>query len=423
MDRFPQSLFVEVTTRCNLSCPMCARCAPGWRGGFGDMDMAVFRRLDEPLRHARVVVLNGMGEPLLHPDLPDMVRYAKKRQPEGGWCGLQTNGLLLDARLAGELASAGLNVVCVSHDGGGADLGHGAQDVLAQAAGLLRATGKPLRLGLETVLMRGNVAALPALVDRAVALGLDFLLASHLLPVDAAGEAEGLFFPCSASALRLFAQYRDEASARGLNLADVPRAAVMYHRSPAERELMDLLSRMRAQAQAEGVWLNLARLARADAAGLDELDRIFGEARRRAAAGGLELRLPALTAPDLPQDRRCGFVDQAAAFIDWRGKVSPCHFLWHGHACRVLGDEKRVDPRQFGDISKTPLAEVWKSPELAKFRETVARAEYPACGDCGSGLCSDASGVSGPFEQDCLGIDVPCGHCPWAVGQLACLGS
>lgn len=116
-------------------------------------------------------------------------------------------------------------------------------------------------------------------------------------------------------------------------------------------------------------------------------------------------------------------MERRAAFIDWRGSVSPCHFLWHGHQCRVLGDMKRVVARHFGDISATPLEAIWRDPEYVLFRQTVRRAEYPACGDCGAALCSDVSGASGPFERDCLGLEVPCGHCPWSVGQLACLGA
>ncbi len=434
MTSFPQTLFIETTTRCNLACPMCARCAPGWQGGFGDMDLALFERLDESLRHAEAVILNGMGEPLLHPDLGRMIRYVKQRQPANGWCGLQTNGLLLTPALAAELADAGLDVVCLSHDGEGdgdgesrgASLGHGQggpADLLARVAGLLRATGHPFRLGLETVLMRGNVAGLPALVDRAASLGYHFLLASHLLPMDARTEAEGLFLPCSASSLRIFARFQAEAKARGFDLARVPKAAVMYNRNAEERALMDLLRRMQESAQEQGVWLNLGRLAQADASRLEELSGLFALARSRAGAAGLELSLPPLTAPDRPDERSCAFMDRQAAFIDWQGNVSPCHFLWHHYSCRVLGDPKHVEARHFGNISATPLASLWQSPEYLLFRKTVQGGEYPACGDCGSGLCSDASGVSGPFEEDCLGVAVPCGHCPWSVGQLACLGS
>jgi len=430
MNLFPQTLFIETTTRCNLTCPMCARCAPGWRGGFGDMNLAAFERLDDSFRHARAVILNGMGEPLLHPDLPRMVRHVAGRLPAGGWCGLQTNGLLLDERLALLLAEAGLDVACISHDGEGAALGHGGSgpdDALSRATALLRAAsakaGRPMRLGLETVLMRGNIAQLPDLVRSAARLKLDFLLATHLLPMDAATESEALFLPCSAASLRIFAQHQAEARARGLDLSGVPRAAVMVHRTPVERELMDLLRRMHERAHAEGVWLNVGRLAQADPARLEELAAVFDSARRLAKAAGLDLHLPALTAPERPKDRRCGFVDQDAAFIDWRGNVSPCHFLWHGYACRVLGDAKTVEPRRFGNVLEASLTDIWRGQEFSRFRETVRNGEYPACGDCGSGLCSDASGVYGAFELDCLGVSVPCGHCPWAVGQLACLGS
>ncbi len=411
---------------------MCARCQPGWEGGFGDLDFGLFERLGEPLRHARAVVLNGMGEPLLHPDLPRMVRFVKQRQPEGGWCGLQTNGLPLDGGLARDLAEAGLDVACVSHDGE-VDLGHGPGrpgglgDPLERAAALLRhasrETGRPMRIGVETVLMRGNVGALPALVERAASLGLDFLLASHLLPMDADSEAEALFLPVSAASLALFSRHQADAQAQGLDLGAVPRGAAMFPRSPADQAFLDVFLRMRDEAREQGVWLNVVRLAAVDQGERARLADIFGEARNRAKALGLELRLPPLTAPDRPQDRRCPFMERCAAFIDWRGRVSPCHFLWHGHQCRVLGDRKRVDARHFGDISATPLEELWRDPEFVLFRDTVRRAEYPACGDCGAALCSDVSGVSGPFERDCLGLEVPCGHCPWSVGQLACLGS
>jgi hypothetical protein len=88
----------------------------------------------------------------------------------------------------------------------------------------------------------------------------------------------------------------------------------------------------------------------------------------------------------------------------------------------VLGDEKRVHPQHFGGIAEAPLADIWRGPGFATFRQAVLDGEYPACGDCDLGMCSDACGAAGPFEQDCLGVSVPCGHCPWALGQLMCLG-
>jgi MoaA/NifB/PqqE/SkfB family radical SAM enzyme len=124
---FPRTLFVEVTTRCNLACPMCVKNTPGWRGGEGHMAWEVFERLAPALLHAESVILNGIGEPLLHPDLPRMITLTRARQPKDGWCGLQTNGLLLDERSAWELVQAGLDVVCLSVDGNAARLGPGSE--------------------------------------------------------------------------------------------------------------------------------------------------------------------------------------------------------------------------------------------------------------------------------------------------------
>jgi MoaA/NifB/PqqE/SkfB family radical SAM enzyme len=117
---FPSTPFIETTTRCNLACPMCVRTGPGWRGGSGDMSPAVFERLSGLFSQARAVVLNGMGEPLLHPELPRMVARVKELLPPEGWCGLQINGLPLTKELARALATAGLDALCVSHDAGAA---------------------------------------------------------------------------------------------------------------------------------------------------------------------------------------------------------------------------------------------------------------------------------------------------------------
>lgn len=437
MSDFPRSLFVEVTTRCNLACPMCVKNTPGWQGGEGHMAWEVFERLEPALCHAEAVVLNGIGEPLLNPDLPRMIALTKARQPKGGWCGLQTNGLLLDERSARELVRAGLDVACLSVDGAPVGPGHGPNNglghgpeqgrVVAEGVALLAAAaadcGRSIRLGAEFVLMRSNAHELPRLVEWAIGLGLDFLLVTHMLPASPAQEAEAMFHPCSSAAIQLFTRYQPQVAALGLGLGELTRAAMKFRRSKTEEQLLALAKEMHQSAHAQGIWLNLERLARTDFAQLEALAGLFAQARQRAFAAGLDLRLPELTAPAQTQDRRCAFVEAQAACIDWQGGVSPCQFLWHGYACQIYGETKRVHPTQFGNICVTTLADIWRSPEFRVFVEQAQAGEYPPCGDCSMGVCSDASGAAGPFEQDCLGVPVPCGHCPWAVGQLMCLGS
>ena len=71
-NKHPAKLFVEVTTRCNLQCGMCVK--QNGTGGIpeGSMSPETFERLAPAFPHLDSLVLNGIGEPLLHPHLEDI---------------------------------------------------------------------------------------------------------------------------------------------------------------------------------------------------------------------------------------------------------------------------------------------------------------------------------------------------------------
>jgi radical SAM protein with 4Fe4S-binding SPASM domain len=76
--RFPQNVHLEVTNRCNLSCPMCVFKNQLRPQGF--MEFGLFEKI--VLQCARKfslekMALMGLGEPFLHPGLIEMSRYAK----------------------------------------------------------------------------------------------------------------------------------------------------------------------------------------------------------------------------------------------------------------------------------------------------------------------------------------------------------
>ena len=108
---------VEVTTRCDAACVYCPRnaCGGGWRDE--DMSMALFRRALAASRGARHLHVQGWGEPLLHPRYPDMLAEAVQA---GYVVGLTTNGVHLDAGMAGILVDAGVDLVALSLAGVGA---------------------------------------------------------------------------------------------------------------------------------------------------------------------------------------------------------------------------------------------------------------------------------------------------------------
>jgi MoaA/NifB/PqqE/SkfB family radical SAM enzyme len=79
-----------------------------------DLDLERFVRiLDQFPGVERVVLLHGVGEPLLARDLPDMVGEANRR---GARILFNTNALALHRRLAERLVAAGLDELRVSMD-------------------------------------------------------------------------------------------------------------------------------------------------------------------------------------------------------------------------------------------------------------------------------------------------------------------
>ncbi len=95
---------VEVTTGCNLQCPMCfAESGPGGK----HVDFATYARMVDRLVElegvADVLQISG-GEPTLHPDIVRMVRYAYEQPIQAVM--INTNGIRLarDRELAAALA-------------------------------------------------------------------------------------------------------------------------------------------------------------------------------------------------------------------------------------------------------------------------------------------------------------------------------
>jgi len=423
----PDKVYVELTTRCNLHCPMCVKYAAGSSIPESDLAMAIFARLAQDLPYIRELILNGIGEPLLHPELPAMLEMARALMPSTGIIGFQSNGLLLDQQTADRLIAAGLDTVCLSLDHlwperlpGARENGH-ALTAVSSAVSCLRkareAASRPFRIGLETVLSRHNVKELPAIVEWAGTNGVDYLLATHLFKYGDSAIGDSLFDPHCAEARTLFAKYRRQAAGRGLSLEGYVAAFMKFTKSARDLELLQLVEAMQAEARAMDLHLHLESLA----AGCDreegELVALFARARESADAAGLEFHLPELQAS---RERTCLFMKSNSAFIDVNGEVMPCHFLWHSYSCRVNGERVPVQARSFGTLSRQTLGEIWLSQPYVEFRQEVMQAGYAPCWTCQQGPCPTLVN-DGMYANDCYGSRVPCGHCQWGLGAIRCL--
>lgn len=113
-------LFFELTNGCNLSCKHCGSRCSADKKDYIDTGIVkkVIDSVSDKYDPKRIMIAVTGGEPLLHPDCTEIVKYAHDR---GFPVGMTSNGILIDHDKAGDLKEAGLDTISISLDGIGAD--------------------------------------------------------------------------------------------------------------------------------------------------------------------------------------------------------------------------------------------------------------------------------------------------------------
>ncbi|MBM9616803.1 radical SAM/SPASM family putative metalloenzyme maturase [Desulfobulbus rhabdoformis] len=421
----PRKLYIETTTRCNLRCKMCMKYAQGSCIEEGDFDLKLFHRLIPSLAQVDFLVLNGIGEPLLHPQLATMIALAREAMPHNGSIGFQSNGLLFTQKKTRILVAAGLDTVCLSVDSlQPAQGGEHQASPVERAIGYLQEAGnsckRSISLGIEIVLRESNQQQLPQIIDWAHARGVDYIIASHLFSYDGQLKEETLFTPNSLEATALFAKWSQQAEDNGLNLASLPRLRLRFNRSNEDRQLLDLGANMQLEARERDIKLHFDNLLKQRKNARPELVQLWEEAKQLANERGIRLNLPPLQAPSNDK-RSCPFMEEKAAFITTNGDVMPCHFLWHTYSCMVNQGDVQIHSRPFGNLAKQSLQEIWEDRRYTLFRQEASGSDYAPCWSCSSGPCPDLVNPNMLDIHDCYGNHVPCGHCMWSIGWTRCL--
>lgn len=109
----PATLVVAPTHRCNLSCRMCLRSVRTFAKPDLSPDL-LWKILDQGQGLIRHVILDGPGEPLLHPDLFELIRGIRERRPG---VSLSTNATLLDSEATVQFLESGLDSIIFPIDG------------------------------------------------------------------------------------------------------------------------------------------------------------------------------------------------------------------------------------------------------------------------------------------------------------------
>lgn len=167
---------VEVSTRCQLSCLMCPKSCFSDEWIAKDMNMETFRLI--PFKKFHYAHLQGWGEPLLNPNIGEMVDIAAKSCKVG----LTTNGLLIDHHIDSILKLDLLAVSVASGDARQHERVRGCS--LEKLAGNIKlvseSRGKRPKVVIATMMLKSTIESLPKLIDFAAECGADEVIANNL---------------------------------------------------------------------------------------------------------------------------------------------------------------------------------------------------------------------------------------------------
>ncbi|MFQ5875715.1 MAG: radical SAM protein, partial [Dehalococcoidia bacterium] len=170
----------NITRRCNLHCAHCYIDAMD-RIDPAELDTeTALRVVDQLADYGVPVLLLSGGEPLMRPDILEIINYATSR---GLRTVLSTNGTLLTAEVARNLQRAGVAYVGVSIDGPEAihDKFRGSRGAFRQALdGVRTVLAEGLKVGLRFTLTRYNYQYLDNMFDMVQRERLPRLCIYHL---------------------------------------------------------------------------------------------------------------------------------------------------------------------------------------------------------------------------------------------------
>jgi radical SAM protein with 4Fe4S-binding SPASM domain len=173
---------IEITTYCNLKCQFCARSR--LKKANTHMTFATFRNILAVLPNTYQIVLVGLGEPLIHPQLGEFIQYAKSLKKR---VGLVTNAMLLTPETSVRLLEAGLDSIAFSLDSADPNLstlfrqGTDLPKVISNIIQFVKiAQGNPISTAVFTAVSIDTVARLKKLIDCVAGMGVGALMLTDI---------------------------------------------------------------------------------------------------------------------------------------------------------------------------------------------------------------------------------------------------
>jgi MoaA/NifB/PqqE/SkfB family radical SAM enzyme len=192
VSHYPLVIYLESTSICNLSCPMCpiTMGVSEYQYEEPHLSLALIEKLREPLEHCLRCFLSGGGEPLLHPEFLKIIELVKQLGIEVVF---NTNATLVDEEFSRFVVEQGVDCISVSIDAIGHDeyrrIRRGGElEQVLEGLRLInrekekRNSQKPY-LNMQFTLMKENLAQVDGLVMFAARQRINHLVVEPLSPI------------------------------------------------------------------------------------------------------------------------------------------------------------------------------------------------------------------------------------------------
>ncbi|MGI0486673.1 radical SAM protein [Pantanalinema rosaneae CENA516] len=310
----PSYVQIEPVGQCNLRCRMCAiqfRDDEPVDGSLALMPFTTFTQLIDQFTTLKTLHLQGLGEPMMHPQFFDMVEYAVGK---GIQVTTNSNLTLLGEKQAERCITSGLHSLHVSIDGA------------------TSATYERIRVGSN--------------FDRVI---------SNLERLQLIRQCQQSNYPQVQLIMVLMRQNLHE-------LSDLVRLA---HRYSVERLFVQHLCHDFGESTLPDHYQPMRQFVQSETlleADLQQIEAEFAQARSLAQALDVDLRLPRLQprlhSPETPGRDRCDWAWKGA-YISYQGLAMPC--------CMI----STPDRLNFGNLLQQGVEPTWNGEGYQAFRQQL----------------------------------------------------
>ncbi len=167
----PATAQIEVTNLCNLDCKMCPR--EKLDIAYEHIPFERMKAIVDRLKGIKSLTLTGWGEPFLHPNIFEMIRYAKEKRL---YVQITTNGIFKKDSIIDEIVGSGLDSLSFSIDGlsDGLKWGHPSNAVIERVKQVLQARNdKTPMVTLQSTLHKGGEEQINDLIQFCSDVGAD----------------------------------------------------------------------------------------------------------------------------------------------------------------------------------------------------------------------------------------------------------